>query len=327
VTKFDKVIPPGSEGKIYASIDTGHSEGAIQKFIDIKSNDPVHPALRVSIKAFVKALVRIQPEYIRFNVLKGSLESADAILTPQPSVRLLKPVVDSDLVKVELVPDKAAGAQKMTVSLVRTDVIGMHTVEIKVPVEGPIKDVTVPVVINIRGPLETIPSVVSFQVNSFPDVVQTTSATSLRSEPSATGQVISKLGVGRQLQVMAESNGWYQIITVEKPNSKTSGDNEIGWVQNKGLKAVKAPEFPGPQKVQVQSSAGKPFVVLGLRSTLPSVKVEQKSGTQVGNKFEFVATLQKVDGAKKGHQQGEILIQTDNADQPQVRIPLYVNYM
>lgn|GEM_PF-3195854 len=330
MTKFDKVIPPGSEGKIYASIDTSHSQGAIQKFIDIRSNDPAHPMIKVSVKAVIKALVNINPEYLRFNVLKGNLESASVILVPEPSVKLLKPVVDSDMVSAELTPDKI-GRQRLTVSLKRTDMIGTHTVEVKVPAEGPVKEVTVPVVIVIHGPLAVNPSVVSFQVNSFPEVVQTTSLLQLMQEPSSMSAVLEKAGAGRQFQVLSESNGWYQVIPVEKSGEKKAGPksvpySQIGWIQTTGLKAIKPSEFPGPQTVQIESSIGKPFVVLGLKSTLPAIQVVQKSGAQVGNSFEFTVSLQKVDGAKKGSQQGEIVIQTDNADQPQIRIPLYIIY-
>ena len=141
--------------------------------------------------------------------------------------------------------------------------------------------------------------------------------------------VVQKTGAGQQFQVLSASNGWYQVIPQESPGMKKAGqqrvpDQQVGWIQVAGLKGVKAPEFPGPQTVQIESSIGKPFVVLGLKSTLPSIQIQQKSGAQVGNTFEFSVSLQKVQDAKKGDQQGEIIVQTDNADQPQLRIPLYV---
>jgi Bacterial SH3 domain len=330
VTKFDKVIPPGSEGNIYASIDTSHSEGPIQKFIDIRSNDPAHPMLKVSIKAVIKSLVSVKPEYLRFNVMKGSLDSANVILTPQPSVKLLKPVVDSDLISAELTADKE-GRQKLTVALKRTDIIGTHSVEVKVPAEGPIKEVSVPVVIIVRGPLTVNPSIVSFHVTSFPEVVQANTAIVLRQEPSVMSELIEKVSAGRQFQVLSESNGWYQVIALEKPAAgkapqKTVPNKEIGWLQTNALKAVKPPESPGPVSVQIESSTGKSFLVLGLKSTLPAIQVKQKSGAQAGSSFEFIVSLQKVEGTQKQNQQGEIVVQTDNADQPQIRIPLYIMF-
>ena len=325
MTKFDKVIPPGSEGKIYASVDTGHSEGAVEKFIDIKSNDPVHPLMKVSIKAVVKVLVKSNPDYVRFDVLKGHLESSTTTLIVDPSVKLMTPVSSSDMVKPEIITDKTG--QKLRLSLTRTDVIGQHSVEIKVPAQGPVKEFTLPVVVYVRGPLEPNPTVISFQVNSFPEIVEPMTAAVLRNQPSSTSEVVTKLNPGRQLQVMGESNGWYQVITLQKAGSNAPG-NDLGWIQNnQDLKAVKASEFPEPEKVQIKSTLGKPFVVLGLKSTLPTVKLQQKSGTQVDNTFEFTVTLQKVDAAKGTTQQGEIQIQTNNTDQPTVRIPLFVRYM
>lgn len=330
MTKFDKVIPPGSEGKIFASVDTSHSEGAVQKFVDIRSNDPANPIVKVSIKAVIKSLVNVKPEYLRFNVMKGQLESQDVTLTPQPSLKLLKPVVDSPLITAELVPEKS-GRQRLTVSLKETDIIGTHSTEVKIPVQGPIKEITVPVVIVVRGPLAVIPQIVSFQVNSFPEIVSAIKAVELRQEPSVISAVTQKVGAGDQFQVVSESEGWYQVIPLSKQTSKKGSTKtvpspygEIGWVQTSSAKAVKASEFPEPQHVQIQSAAGKPFQVLNMKSTLPAVKIEQKNNAPAASMFEFTVSLQKVEGHKKQNIQGEIVIQTDNADQPQIKIPLYV---
>jgi len=327
VTNFDKVIPPGSEGKIFAKVDPSHSEGAVQKFIDIKSNDPANPFMKLSIKATIKSLVNINPEFVRFDVRKGSLESADVILTPQPSVKLLKPVADSPLITVELVPEKG-GKQKLTINMKQSDVIGTFSTEVKIPAEGPVKQVVVPVVIMVHGPLQVNPQIVSFQINSFPEVVSAKSAGGLRGEAKESAAVSQKIAAGAMLQVLGQAEGWYQVYPIPAVSTQQKGSNdpagEVGWIPVSSTKTVKPPDFPEPQNVQIQSAGEKPFQVLDLRSTLPMVKIERKNKTQAKGIFEFTATLQKVQNAKKQHLQGEIIVKTDNADQPQIRIPLYV---
>jgi hypothetical protein len=130
------------------------------------------------------------------------------------------------------------------------------------------------------------------------------------------------------LQVLGQVEGWYQVYPVPALSTQQKGSNdpagEVGWIPISSIKPVKPPEFPEPQNVQIQSAGERPFQVLDLRSTLPMVKLERKTKTQSKGIFEFTAILQKVEGRKKQHLQGEIIIKTDNADQPQIRIPLFV---
>jgi hypothetical protein len=60
---------------------------------------------------------------------------------------------------------------------------------------------------------------------------------------------------------------------------------------------------------------------------LPSVKVERKATGSKTDAYQLLVTLSQVDRNKKGTTRGEILVSTDNADQPQIKIPVFVNVM
>ena len=106
MTRFDKFIPPGSEGKVYASVDISHIKGAVQKSIDVMTNDANRPNVTLVIKASVKTLVDFAPEeQVRFNVTKGTLGTQELIVSADPSVKLMSPVTDSDMIAVKMADD------------------------------------------------------------------------------------------------------------------------------------------------------------------------------------------------------------------------------
>jgi Bacterial SH3 domain len=327
VTKFDKVIPPGSVGKIYASVDISHYKGPVQKHVAIKSNDPTRPDLKVFIKARVKSLIDVEPEeQVRFVVNKGSLQTQDVFLVPQPSIKIQKPIVNSDFINATLSP-AAGGRQKLTVELKRSNVIGTFATDIKVPLEGPIKEITIPVGITVRGPLQVTPPIVSFQLIRHPEEVVVANTTDIRQAPDPKSPVVEKVNAGRKLEVLSESNGWYQVLTFEE--TKSSQDEpplrKIGWLKSSVVKPSRQPEPPRPQQFSILNSSGKPLQILELRSTLPQIKVEQKPLPKKGpQNYDFSVSLQQADSLKQGSMRGEIVVRTDNADQPQIKIPVFV---
>ena len=331
MTRFDKVIPPGAEGKVYASVDISHIKGPVQKGIDVTTNDPDQPNINLVIKASVKTLVDFSPqEQIHFNVAKGTLATQELIVTADPSVKLSSPVIDSDMISVKMVPDKN-GKQRLIVDLKRSDIIGTHATEIKIPVQGRIKEVTVPVVMAIRGPIQVTPGFVSFVLRNHPEEVLVTKSSQVRQAADASSMVMESVAVGRSLKVLGESGGWYQVLTFEK-RQKTGGKSvpyrRMGWIPVAVVKPSRATALPQPQQVSVQSSTGKSFQVLGVSATIPQVKVEKKmAGSGDAKQYQLSVSLQQLNLDKKGNTRGEILVNTDNADQPLVRIPVFVNIL
>jgi hypothetical protein len=61
VARFDRVIPPGKEGQIEASVDTTHYTGHISKSLTVKTNDPEHGMASLEMSADVRAFVDLLP--------------------------------------------------------------------------------------------------------------------------------------------------------------------------------------------------------------------------------------------------------------------------
>jgi hypothetical protein len=62
VAKFDKVIPPGQEGKIQLVVEGAKVHGEFNKSASVETNDPDHPHLTISITGKEIAFVNVTPE-------------------------------------------------------------------------------------------------------------------------------------------------------------------------------------------------------------------------------------------------------------------------
>jgi len=61
VAKFDKVIPPGQEGNIQIVIEGKRVHGQFNKSATIRSNDPDHPVMTISMAGQITPFVEVQP--------------------------------------------------------------------------------------------------------------------------------------------------------------------------------------------------------------------------------------------------------------------------
>ncbi len=158
VSSFDKVIKPGTEGKVHTSVDTKSFSGPISKSVLVVSNDPDRPQLNLFVKAMVKPFVDVAPQqYVRFSVVKGDSASQDVVLiseekgfkptvaeTAQPYVKAeISPAGDKDKIagrpgeqyklNVSVLPDAPEGLLNAPVRIT-TGVTQQPTLEI--PVSG-----------------------------------------------------------------------------------------------------------------------------------------------------------------------------------------------
>ena len=115
VSSFDKVVKPGADGKVKASVDTKSFSGPISKSVLVVSNDPERPQMNLFVKAVVKPFVDVAPQqYVRFSVVKGDAASQDVVLISEE--KGFKPTITEtaqSYVKAEITPagdkDKIAG--------------------------------------------------------------------------------------------------------------------------------------------------------------------------------------------------------------------------
>ncbi len=61
MTEFDKVIPPGGEGKVKASFDTAHYKGPTSKSIQVITNDAAKSPVVLQLKAEIIPAIDVQP--------------------------------------------------------------------------------------------------------------------------------------------------------------------------------------------------------------------------------------------------------------------------
>lgn len=66
IKSFDAVVAPGKTGTIVASLDALRIFGAGQSFVDVLSNDPDQPTLRLGLSANVEPIVVSKPGYARW---------------------------------------------------------------------------------------------------------------------------------------------------------------------------------------------------------------------------------------------------------------------
>lgn len=81
VADFDKVIKPGSTGKVTAHVDTTAFAGPIAKSVTLETNDPNTPTAQLTLHAIVKPYVEAYPAgFVRFNLLQGDADSQTVTL-------------------------------------------------------------------------------------------------------------------------------------------------------------------------------------------------------------------------------------------------------
>jgi len=81
VADFDKVIKPGTTGKVTAHVDTTAFAGPIAKTVTLETNDPNTPTAQLTLHAIVKPYVEAYPAgFVRFNLLQGDADTQTVTL-------------------------------------------------------------------------------------------------------------------------------------------------------------------------------------------------------------------------------------------------------
>jgi hypothetical protein len=66
VSRFDRIIPPGGEGKITLEVNTAKYQGKIARGAKVYSNDPRGNPETISIGVFVRVSIRVSPNAVNF---------------------------------------------------------------------------------------------------------------------------------------------------------------------------------------------------------------------------------------------------------------------
>ena len=82
MTEFDKVIPPGREGKVTASVNTDHIKGPTTKSVTVTTNDTANPRFVLEIKANITVPIDVQPsDNIQLQAKLGEAKSSEVTIS------------------------------------------------------------------------------------------------------------------------------------------------------------------------------------------------------------------------------------------------------
>jgi len=120
VASFDKVIPPGQEGKINFQIDGSRIHEAFSKSASVSTNDPKHPMLTIALAGKVIPYVEIQPSrQIYLSGMYGEKVSKEIIVSSNEKKKNFKITGLSsnidDKITYSYAPDTEPGRYKITV--------------------------------------------------------------------------------------------------------------------------------------------------------------------------------------------------------------------
>jgi hypothetical protein len=113
-----KQIQAGRSGQIEVTVDTAGLSGAIEKSVNILTNDPRRPSVSLSIRADVQPEISVSSPSIFFeNVPKGTEVTKEVIITvaAERSIKILsaESTDESVIVKLEPVPDSEGRKAKL----------------------------------------------------------------------------------------------------------------------------------------------------------------------------------------------------------------------
>jgi hypothetical protein len=81
VVQFDRIIPPGGEGKIELKVNTKGLSGTIRKQAKVYTNDPKSSTATLTLQANVKIPIRINPKDIYLISSEGNITTQSVIIT------------------------------------------------------------------------------------------------------------------------------------------------------------------------------------------------------------------------------------------------------
>ncbi|PKK84095.1 MAG: hypothetical protein CVT49_05585 [candidate division Zixibacteria bacterium HGW-Zixibacteria-1] len=164
-------MPPGGEGEIEVTFDTGHKKGKQSKTITVESNDPLSPIVNISVMADIEVEFDFETAFIRYGAVnkdKGASKT-DFILIKDPNLTKIDSIVTSSkFVKAEIVNKSAAvaGKKELEITLLPGMPIGNLNEMISVYSTLPSKPkIVLNINANVIGDVEVDPMAMTFVIS------------------------------------------------------------------------------------------------------------------------------------------------------------------
>ena len=165
MARFDRVIPPGQEGEIVATMETSKYRGPMAKSVKVVSSDPERASVQLTLKANVHSWIEILPSWSA-NLTSDLGQGAQKILyiqNPDKDVALPAPVAEPSnklvTATVEKIPADGEDADKGDYRLV----VGLSPEAPAGPLRANVKlisgerSVYVAVAGRVHGPISVLP--------------------------------------------------------------------------------------------------------------------------------------------------------------------------
>ena len=97
MSRFDRFIPPGGEGKVTLTVDLRGFQGKVWKSATVTSNDPRQPSLEIMVQGKVRPHIELRPgSFVQFSpATPGSDERTVDLVATGQEFRILK--IDNNL--------------------------------------------------------------------------------------------------------------------------------------------------------------------------------------------------------------------------------------
>jgi len=155
-------IAPGASASLAVTMDLAGRQGLQEKHVVVQSNDPVRPALRLTLRGSVIALVEIEPRYVIFESITDDAihEQSITVRAPRgPAFTILSATCDPPRFGVEVATRADSQAHTITVRTMPDMPYGYHNGVLNIRTDHPARpELSVPIRCHVVGPLLVAPA-------------------------------------------------------------------------------------------------------------------------------------------------------------------------
>jgi hypothetical protein len=91
VARFDRVVPPGGEGKAVLNVDLRGYQGKVSKSATVISNDPQQPQFNLTLTGKVRPHIEIKPgPFVQFSAAPGPDEKTVDLLAGEREFKIVQ---------------------------------------------------------------------------------------------------------------------------------------------------------------------------------------------------------------------------------------------
>jgi hypothetical protein len=134
ITKWDRVVKPGGQSVVEASMNTLYFHGAVAKHLTVISNDPDRPQMELTITARVTPLVKISPSTAALLSVDDRPVTQEFTLERSGGhpMKIAQVIPNAPYLKTEVTPLPGEGRYKLAVTATMETPFGRSTVPLVV---------------------------------------------------------------------------------------------------------------------------------------------------------------------------------------------------